>query len=268
VHDFAFFALFSSLKPDTNGLLREYLRADRGPAILRLKQLLFQRQSQEEPFAKLTTFISLFNYSTLICSECRCECVVLVCISCAENQQCALEFTISSCKTRKYGNEKGKQKGGSKCSFFRVSFKVFLGSIKVATSRHKEEERRKKGGWVSISVVLFVLFVLHMFLLVGLGYCPFLDPITYMMHNWICIRRNHGWSWYHWLLLQLHGGFFGFFSKEGCYIVLGRQMVGKSSMFLQSSVSSRSSVFVYNCVVFSKSLALSPGWCQKKASKR
>mgnify|MGYP001280777405 CR=1 FL=1 len=121
----------------------------------------------------------MFNYSTLICSECRCECVVLVCISCAENQQCALEFTISSCKTRKYGNEKGKQKGGSKCSFFRVSFKVFLGSIKVATSRHKEEERRKKGGWVSISVVLFVLFVLHMFLLVGLGYCPFLDPIMY-----------------------------------------------------------------------------------------
>ena len=166
MHDFAFFALFSSLKPDTNGLLREYLRADRGPAILRLKQLLFQRQSQEEPFAKLTTFISLFNYSTLICSECRCECVVLVCISCAENQQCALEFTISSCKTRKYGNEKGKQKGGSKCSFFRVSFKVFLGSIKVATSRHKEEERRKKR-WVGEHFCCFICFVCFTYVLVG-----------------------------------------------------------------------------------------------------
>lgn len=102
---------------------------------------------------------------------------MLVCISCAENQQCALEFTISSGRTRKYGNEKGKQKGRSKCSFFRVSFKVFLGFIKVATTKKKKEE--KKGGWVSISVVLFVLFVLHMFLLVGLGYCPFLDPIRY-----------------------------------------------------------------------------------------
>jgi len=48
----------------------------------------------------------------------------------------------------------------------------------VATSGHKEEERRKKR-WVGISVVLFVLFVLHMFLLVGLGYCPFVDPIMY-----------------------------------------------------------------------------------------
>ena len=157
MHDFAFFALFSSLKPDTNGLLREYLRADRGPAILRLKQLLFQRQSQEEPFAKLTTFISLFNYSTLICSECRCECVVLVCISCAENQQCALEFTISSGRTRKYGNEKGKQKGRSKCSFFRVSFKVFLGFIKVATTKKKKEEK-KVGGWAFLLFYLFCLF--------------------------------------------------------------------------------------------------------------
>jgi hypothetical protein len=90
--------------------LREYLGADRGPAII----LLFAFISKAEPrraLAKLTTFISLFNYSTLICSECRCECVVLVCISCAENQQCALEFTILFGKTRKYGNEKGKQKG-------------------------------------------------------------------------------------------------------------------------------------------------------------
>jgi len=133
--------------------------------------------------------------------------------------------------------------------------------LHLATKKKKEE---KKGGWVVISVVLFVLFVLHMFLLVGLGYCPFLDPITYMMHNWICIRRNHGWSWYHWLLLQLQGGFFGFFSKEGCYIVLGRQTVGKSSMFLQSSVSSRSSVFVYNCVVFPKVWLCLPGVVRRK----
>jgi hypothetical protein len=52
----------------------------------------------------------------------------------------------------------------------------------VATSGHKEEERKKGGGvggWGGISVVLFVLFVLHMFLLVGLGYCCLLDPITY-----------------------------------------------------------------------------------------
>lgn len=133
----------------------------------------------------------------------------------------------------------------------RFSFKVFLALLRwlhVATKKKKEE--KKVGGWAFL-LFLFVLFVLHMFLLVGLGYCPFLDPITYMMHNWICIRRNHGWSWYHWLLLQLHGGFFGFFfSKVGCYIVLGRQMVGKSSMFLQSSVRSRSSVFIYNCRFF------------------
>ena len=44
---------------------------------------------------------------------------------------------------------------------------------------HLATKKKKKGGWVSISVVLFVLFVLHMFLLVGLGYCPFLDSITY-----------------------------------------------------------------------------------------
>lgn len=190
-----FFALFSALKPDTSGFFREYLRADRGPAIIRLKQLLFQRQSQEEPFAKLTTFISLFNYSTLICSECRCECVVLVCISCAENQQCALEFTISSGRTRKYGNEKGKRVDQS-AAFLGFLLRFFLALLRwlhLATQRRRKR-RKKVVGWVSISVVLFVLFVLHMFLLVGLGYCPFLDPITYMMHNWICIRRNHGWS--------------------------------------------------------------------------
>jgi hypothetical protein len=58
--------------------------------------------------------------------------------------------------------------------------------------------------------------------------------------------------------------FLAFFSKEGCYIVLGRQMVGKSSMFLQSSVSSRSSVFVYNCVVFSKVWLCPPGGVRRK----
>lgn len=103
---------------------------------------------------------------------------MLVCIVCAKNQQCALESTISFGKTRKYSNEKGKRIDQS-AAFWGVSFKVILGSFKVATSGHKEEKRRKKGRWVGISVVLFVLFVLHMFLLVGLGYCPFLDPITY-----------------------------------------------------------------------------------------
>ena len=41
-------------------------------------------------------------------------------------------------------------------------------------------------------------------------------------------------------------------------------MVGKSSMFLQSSVSSRSSVFVYNCVVFPKVWLCPPGGVRRK----
>ena len=65
---------------------------------------------------------------------------------------------------------------------FRVSFKVFLALLRwlhLATKKKKEKKVGGVGGWGGISVVLFVLFVLHMFLLVGLGYCCLLDPITY-----------------------------------------------------------------------------------------
>jgi len=64
------------------------------------------------------------------------------------------------------------KRGRSKCSFLGFLLRFFLALLRwlhLATKKKKEE---KKGGWVSISV-------LHMFLLVGLGYCPFLDPITY-----------------------------------------------------------------------------------------
>lgn len=101
---------------------------------------------------------------------------MLVCISCAKNQQCALEFTISSGRTRKYSNEKGKRIGQS-AAFLRFLLRFFLALLRWLHLAKQKERRRKKGGWVGISVVLFVLFVLHM--LVGLGYCPFLDPITY-----------------------------------------------------------------------------------------
>jgi len=102
---------------------------------------------------------------------------VLVCISCAENQQCVLEFTISSGRRRKYSNEKGKSVDQSAAfrGFLLRFFLALLRWLHLATKKKKE----KKGGRVGISVVLFVLFVLHMFLLVGLGYCPFLDPIMY-----------------------------------------------------------------------------------------
>lgn len=102
---------------------------------------------------------------------------MLVCISCAENQQCALEFTISSGRTRKYGNEKGKRVDQS-AAFLGFLLRFFLAPLRwlhLATKKKKEGKKR----WVGISVVLFVLFVLHMFLLVGLGYCPFVDPIMY-----------------------------------------------------------------------------------------
>ena len=62
-------------------------------------------------------------------------------------------------------------------AFLGFLLRFFLALLRWLPQRRRKKE--KKGGWVSISVVLFVLFVLHMFLLVGLGYCPFLDPIRY-----------------------------------------------------------------------------------------
>ena len=72
------------------------------------------------------------------------------------------------------------KRGRSKCSFLGFLLRFFLALLRwlhLATQRRRKKKNKKR--WVSISVVLFVLFVLHMFLLVGLGYCPFLDPIMY-----------------------------------------------------------------------------------------
>lgn len=89
---------------------------------------------------------------------------MLVCISCAENQQCVLEFTISSGRRRKYSNEKGKSVDQSAAfrGFLLRFFLALLRWLHLATKKKKEKKR-----WVGGHFCCFVCFVCFTYVLVG-----------------------------------------------------------------------------------------------------